>query len=66
MLGADFASSPGRVLIDFVDPLVVAQKVAITDISRYVTISEIVVELKEGTSGVGGYRARGKKKYLQM
>lgn len=29
--GANFASSPARILIDFLDPLIVAEKVAITD-----------------------------------
>ena len=64
--GADFASSPARVLIDFVDPLVVAGKLAITDKNRYVTIQEIAPNLKEGTRGIGGVGAYGRKRILNM
>ena len=39
LAGADFASSPGRIFIDFIDPLIVAQKVATTDNNKYVTIT---------------------------
>ena len=60
--GADFASSPGRILIDFIDPLIVAEKVATTDINKYVTITQIVEELKEGRAGIGGVGVRGKKR----
>ena len=62
--GADFASSPGRILIDFVDPIIVAEKVAKTDINRYVTITQIVEDLKEGRDGIGGTGVKGKKYYL--
>lgn len=62
--GADFASSPGRVLIDFLDPLVVACKVATTDDNKFITINEIAPELKEGTKGIGGIRTRGKRKEI--
>ena len=34
--GANFASSPARILIDFKDPLVVAGKIATTDFNKYV------------------------------
>lgn len=64
--GANFASSPGRVLIDFVDPLVVAEKVAVTDVNSYVTMNEIVGDLREGIKGVGGNRARGRKKTVMQ
>ena len=52
--GANFASSPARVLIDFADPLIVAEKVATTDNFRYITINDIAPDLRDGTSGVGG------------
>ena len=60
--GADFASSPGRVLIDFVDPLIVAEKVAITDSNRYISINDIVGDLRDGFAGIGGKRVRGKRR----
>ena len=31
MAGANFASSPARILIDYKDPLIVAQKIALAD-----------------------------------
>lgn len=60
--GANFASSPARVLIDFLDPLVVAEKVATTEDYRYITINDIADELRDGTKGINGIGARGKRK----
>ncbi len=60
--GASFASSPARVLIDFKDPLIVAQKIAITDSNEYITINKIVNELRDGENGVSGIGTYGKKK----
>ncbi len=62
--GADFASSPGRILIDFVDPLIVAEKIAITEEYRFVSSTEISREIKEGARGVSGIGARGKSKII--
>lgn len=59
--GADFASSPGRVLIDFVDPLIVAQKIALTDSKSYISIGDIANSLSNGTQGISGTIVRGKK-----
>ena len=62
--GANFASSPARILIDFMDPIVVARKIATTPSYKYVTIREILPEIREGAKGVGGTRGRGKKTRL--
>ena len=59
--GANFASSPARIMIDFIDPLVVAQRIATTDNTKYLTIRDIKDELRDGEDGVGGIGARGKK-----
>lgn len=59
--GANFASSPARVLIDFMDPLIVAEKVATTEDYKYVTINDIADELRDGTKGINGIGARGKR-----
>lgn len=65
--GADFASSPGRILIDFIDPLIVAEKVAVTDRNKFVSSFDIAKEIKEGENGIGGIGAMGKKtKVLKM
>lgn len=60
--GADFASSPGRILIDFIDPLIVAKIIATTDRSIYIPAKEISKVIKEGEKGISGIGARGKKK----
>ena len=60
--GANFASSPARILIDFVDPLVVAEKIAFTENYKYITIDDIARELRDGKNGVSGIGARGKLK----
>jgi len=65
MLGADFASSPGRILIDFIDPIIVAEKVATTDENRFVSVAQIIREIKEGLRGVGGKGAKGKRRKLK-
>lgn len=58
--GANFASSPARILIDFLDPLIVAETVAFTERYEYVTIDDIAGELRDGKNGVGGVGATGK------
>lgn len=63
--GADFASSPARILIDFIDPLIIAEKIAITDEYRFISASEIIKEIREGSKGIGGIGARGKKKVVK-
>lgn len=60
--GADFASSPGRILIDFVDPLIVAEKIALTDSSKFVSSYDISREIKEGAKGISGIGAMGKSR----
>ena len=62
--GANFASSPARILIDFLDPLIVAEKVATTEEYKYITMEDIVKELRDGKKGVGGIGANGKMKIL--
>ena len=63
--GADFASSPGRILIDFIDPLIVAEKIAITEEYKFVTSYEIYKEIREGERGISGLGARGKRRIIE-
>ena len=65
MAGANFASSPARILIDFLDPIIIAKKVATTDYLKYITIGDVKDELRDGNKGVGGIGANGKKKYYR-
>ena len=64
LAGANFASSPGRILIDFIDPLVIAEKVATTDKYKFITIDDVAKELRDGKKGVGGIGANGKMQYV--
>ena len=64
--GANFASSPARILIDFMDPIIVAEKIAITDEKKFVTIRDIESELRDGQRGVSGTGGNGKKKLLTI
>ncbi len=60
LAGANFASSPARILIDFLDPLIIAEKVSTTENYKYVTIDDITTELRDGKKGVDGIGANGK------
>ena len=62
--GANFASSPARILIDFLDPLIVAKNVAVTENRKYITIDDFANELRDGKKGVDGIGARGKKSII--
>lgn len=62
--GANFASSPARILIDFLDPLIVAKKVATTDEHKYITIDDFANELRDGKKGISGIGGNGKKSVL--
>lgn len=66
LAGANFASSPARILIDFMDPLIVAEKIATTKEEKFVTIHDIEKELRDGQRGVSGTGARGMKKLLLL
>ena len=64
--GANFASSPARILIDFLDPLIVAKNVAETDVEKYITIDDFENELRDGKRGVDGIGAKGKKNIIVL
>ncbi len=58
--GANFASSPARILIDFVDPLIVAEHIAITNRNKFVSIRDFENELRDGQKGISGVGCYGK------
>lgn len=60
--GANFASSPKRVLINALDPAIVAQKVSTTDSSKILTPRSVVSLTITGSSGIGGKDTRGQMK----
>lgn len=57
--GANFASSPGRININALDPAIVSEKVAITDERYFVTPQEIGRITISGSDGIGGIKTRG-------
>ncbi|WP_018131787.1 sporulation peptidase YabG [Effusibacillus pohliae] len=58
--GANFASSPKRILIHALDPVLVAEKIAYTPINQTINIYDIVQSTITGTEGLGGLESRGK------
>lgn len=58
--GANFASSPERVLIHALDPVMVCEKIALTPIDRIAPLKEVLTGTITGLNGVGGVQTRGK------
>jgi len=58
--GANFASSPQRVLIHAYDPVFVVEKIAYTSIYDPISIKDIIAGTVTGFEGIGGVETRGK------
>lgn len=58
--GANFASSPSRVLIHCLDPVLICEKIAYTSINNIVNIQDALENSITGINGVGGLQTRGK------
>ncbi|WP_003540742.1 sporulation peptidase YabG [Desulfotomaculum nigrificans] len=58
--GANFASSPKRVLIHAFDPVFVVEKIAYTSIHDPIAIRDIISSTITGFDGIGGVETRGK------
>jgi spore coat assemly protein len=58
--GANFASSPNRVLIHCLDPVLVCEKIAFTRIDKVVSITDVIDNTITGIKGIGGLQTRGK------
>lgn len=58
--GANFATSPRRVLVHCLDPVLVCAKVFNTSIDKTIKISDIISDTITGFNGVGGIQTRGK------
>ena len=58
--GANFASSPNRVLIHCLDPVFVCEKIAYTNIDSVLSITNILENTITGIKGIGGLQTRGK------
>ncbi len=57
--GANFASSPGRILIHALDPAKVGDRIALTDSRYYVSPDQIARLTQSGSRGIGGIRSKG-------
>ncbi|MDI6600386.1 MAG: sporulation peptidase YabG [Thermoanaerobacteraceae bacterium] len=58
--GANYASSPQRVLIHCLDPVLICEKIAYTDIENIIYASEVLESTITGKDGMGGLNTRGK------
>jgi len=58
--GANFASAPDRVLIHCLDPVLVSEKIAYTNIESVVAIEDVIQNTITGLAGIGGLQTRGK------
>lgn len=58
--GANFASSPQRVMIHAYDPVFVMEKIAYTSIYDPISIKDIIAGTITGFDGIGGMESRGK------
>lgn len=57
--GANFASSPKRVLIHAFDPVFIVEKLAYSSIYDTLTVQDIIANTITGLDGVGGIETRG-------
>lgn len=58
--GANFASSPKRVLIHAFDPVFIAEKIAYTSIYDPIPLKEVIADTITGLDGIGGLETPGK------
>ena len=58
--GANYASSPARIMIHALDPVFVVEKIACSRIDTVVPIEEVIEQTVTGLEGVGGSETKGK------
>lgn len=58
--GANYASSPGRIMIHALDPVFIVEKIACSRIDMVVPIEEVIEQTITGHKGIGGFETRGK------
>lgn len=57
--GANFASSPGRVMIHALDPVQIASRISYTSIRDTVDMEDIIKHTVSGLKGIGGIESKG-------
>ncbi len=60
--GANFASSPARIMIEYRDPLIIASKIAMQNENKRITMKDLKPYLRSNYNGIGGKWAKGQKK----
>ena len=60
--GANFASSPARIMVEYRDPLIIASKIAFTPDTEIIKIKDLLPYLKSNYKAIGGSHARGQKR----
>lgn len=63
--GANFASSPARIMIEYRDPLIIASKIAMENERKNITMKDLKPYLRSNYNGIGGKCAKGQKKDWQ-
>jgi spore coat assembly protein len=58
--GANFASSPGRIMIHALDPVYVAVRSAFTPFRDTINVSDVIAHTISGIQGVGGIETMGR------
>ncbi|MEF9934487.1 MAG: sporulation peptidase YabG [Clostridium sp.] len=58
--GANYATSPYRILVHALDPVLVCEKIAITSITKFLSPKEVLQNTITGEKGIGGVETRGK------
>ncbi len=58
--GANYASSPQRILIHCLDPVFIMEKICYTSINRTVNVQDAIESTISGFDGLGGIETRGK------
>ncbi len=58
--GANFASSPNRILIHCLDPVFICEKIAYANVGKIVSIHDVIQNTITGVEGIGGLETRGK------
>ena len=59
--GANFATSPARIMVEYRDPLIIASKIALTSGNELVRIKDLLPYLKSNYKAIGGSVARGQR-----
>lgn len=57
--GANFASSPERIFIHALDPVLIAEKIAYTSVNDTISLKNVIQNTITGESGIGGIESRG-------